>query len=111
LTRRIRRQVYGSDIDSVFEKQITIPIDIPFRLEDHISSLINPILEEKGIYNGNEGERRLLLPVHQVGMGAGIIPELYDSPTRGNLRYLVIGNELMWAGIDRKIDEYVTPQW
>ncbi|KAI9760700.1 MAG: hypothetical protein M1840_002348 [Geoglossum simile] len=105
LTRRIRRQVYGPDIDSVFEKQLTIPIDIPFKLEDYISSLVNPILEEKDIHNGNEGERRLLLPIHQVGMGIGIIPELYDSLTEGNLRYLVIGNELMWAGIDRRIDE------
>ncbi|KAI9780261.1 MAG: hypothetical protein M1839_006821 [Geoglossum umbratile] len=105
LTRRIRRQVYGPDIDSVFGKQITIPIELPFKLEDYVASLVNPVLEEKGIYNGNEGEKRLLLPVHELGMGAGIIPQLVDSPTEGNLRYLVIGNELMWAGIDRRIDE------
>ena len=110
MTRRIRRQVHGPDIQSVFEKQITIPVEIPFKLEEYISSLVSPILEEANIYNGNEGERRLLIPIHELGKGTSIIPDLVDSVTEGNLRYWVIGNDLMWAGIDRTIDEYVSLQ-
>ncbi|KAH0547746.1 hypothetical protein FGG08_000003 [Glutinoglossum americanum] len=110
LTRRIRRQVHGPDIQSVLEKQITIPIDISFKLEDYISSLVGPILEEKNIYNGNKDERRILIPVHEIGKGTTIIPDLVESAEK-NLRYWVVGNELMWAGIDRVIDETTEVLW
>ncbi|KAH0560095.1 hypothetical protein GP486_003388 [Trichoglossum hirsutum] len=93
------REVHGPDIESVFEKQITIPIEVPFKLEDYISTLASPVLEEADIYNGNENERCLLIPVHELARGTSIIPDLVDSDsaTDGNLRYWVIGNDLMWA--------------
>lgn len=49
LTRRIRRVVHGSDIDAIFEKQITIPIVIPFDLEEYIERLFREAWSDAGL--------------------------------------------------------------
>lgn len=110
LTRRIRRQVDGSDLDKVFEKQITMPIAIPYDLEQSLVQIVSDALEERGLSDGRLDQ--FLIPIHEQGKGTAIIPDLQDTagPT-GNIRFWVINNELMWAGIDRRIDEVFEILW
>ncbi|KAI9842648.1 MAG: hypothetical protein M1837_007015 [Sclerophora amabilis] len=106
-TRRLRRIVYGPDIQAVFEKQITLPVIIPYDLEQTFESMISEPLR-----NDAESQERLLIPIHRHGEGIAIIPDLPEQTGMVcNVRYWVIGNELMWAGIDRKIDEIFEVLW
>lgn len=102
--------MYGPDIDSVFEKQITMPVIIPYDLEQSLVQTMSDALDEAGLSEGQLDQ--FLIPVHEQGKGTAIIPDLQDTagPT-GNVRIWVIGNELMWAGIDRRIDEVFEILW
>ncbi|KAI9705586.1 MAG: hypothetical protein M1836_006342 [Candelina mexicana] len=102
LTRRIRSHVYGDDLDAVMEKQITLPVLIPLDLEHTIHQYMNSALTDAGIMNDSY---RALIPVHTAGAGTTILPDLEDTTgPHGNVRYWVISNETMWAGIDHRID-------
>ncbi|KAI9782981.1 MAG: hypothetical protein M1816_001641 [Peltula sp. TS41687] len=111
LTRRIRRTVYGSDIDSIFEKQITLPLLIPYDLEAYLEHQAEDVLSQAQL-GCTISQDRLMIPVHQAGRGTHILPDLHDQTTAsGNVRYWVIGNELMWQGIHRTLDEVVEILW
>ena len=103
LTRRIRLQVYGPDLKSVMDKQITIPVLIPYYLETHLKDLISAFPD---ISTRN---RLRLIPVHDPAKHdptTATIPSLHDIPSEaGNLRYWVISNKSMWACQHRVIDE------
>lgn len=102
--------MFGPDIDSVFEKQITMPVIIPYDLEQFLVQTMSDALDEAGLSDGQSDP--FLIPVHEQGKGTAIIPDLQDTagPT-GNVRVWVIGNESMWAGIDRRIDEVFEILW
>lgn len=102
--------MYGPDIDSVFEKQITMPVIVPYDLEQFLVQTISDALDEAGMSDGQSD--KILIPVHEQGKGTAIIPDLYDTAgPRGNFRIWIVGNELMWAGIDRRIDEVFEILW
>ncbi|KAI9876534.1 MAG: hypothetical protein M1830_006297 [Pleopsidium flavum] len=110
LTRRIRRQVHGPDVDTVFEKQVTMPVVIPYDLEQFIHQIVSDALSDAGILNGDM--EQVLIPIHEQGKGTAILSDLQDTAApSGNVRFWVIGNELMWAGIDRRIDEVFEVLW
>ena len=110
LTRRIRRQVYGPDMDSVLEKQITMPVLIPYDLEQSLVQIVSDALDEVRLSDSQL--EQILIPVHEQGKGTAIIPDLQDTAgPNGNVRFWVVGNELMWAGIDRRIDEVFEVLW
>lgn len=97
--------MYGSDIGSVFDKQITLPLLIPHDLEAYLEHQAGDALSQAHP-DFIVSQDRLLMPVHEIGHGTIILPDLHDQATAaGNLRYWVIGNELMWAGIHSTLDE------
>lgn len=98
--------MYGPDLDSIFAKQITLPLAIPYDLEDWIERWTREALDDAGV-DISESQNRLLIPVHEMGHGTHLLPDLEDNAEpMGNIRYWLLGNEIMWAGIDRRIDEY-----
>lgn len=110
LTRRIRRQVHGLNLASVMEKQITAAISIPYDLELHFRDLtshdIHPVIPNP----------THLIPVHDPTRNYtnnALLPSLNTTSTdeSGNLRYLVITNESMWAGQHRVHDEISEIYW
>ncbi|KAI9782631.1 MAG: hypothetical protein M1835_004006 [Candelina submexicana] len=102
MVNTIRTHVYGDDLDAVMEKQITLPVLIPLDLEHTIHQYMNSALTDAGIMNDSY---RALIPVHTAGAGTTILPDLQDTTgPHGNVRYWVISNETMWAGIDHRID-------
>ena len=97
--------MHGPDIDSVFRTQITIPVVIPYDLEEFIQQTFRDALVEAGI-DVDGSQDRLLIPVHVPGQGNHNLPDVPENTEAvGNVRYWVVGNEVMWAGIDRRIDE------
>lgn len=97
-------------MDAVFEKQITMPLVIPYDLEQFIHQLVSDALSDAGLSIG--ASEPLLIPVHEQGKGTAILPDLQETvATTGNIRFWVIGNQLMWAGIDRRIDEAFEVLW
>ncbi|KAI9800277.1 MAG: hypothetical protein M1833_003391 [Piccolia ochrophora] len=104
LTRRIRQTVHGENVEAVLEKQMTIPVIVGHDLEEYLKRLMREALQD-GCDVPADTQEQLLIPVHEVGHGNQVLPDLpEDLSPKGNLRYWVIGNETMWAGIDRKID-------
>ena len=102
--------MYGPDIDSVFEKQITLPLKIPYDLEQSLVQLVSDAWDAAGLSDGQSDQ--FLIPVHEQGKGTAIIPDLRETAgPSGNIRIWVIGNELMWAGTDRRIDEVFEILW
>lgn len=111
-TRRIRRQVYGPDFKTVQEKQITIPISIPWNLEDYLLSML------PGDYNDLPSHFlgfKPLIPVHnpcRYDLTTATLPSLQDTLAEtGNPRYWVITNESMWACQHRVLDEFAELMW
>ncbi|MCJ1367625.1 hypothetical protein MMC16_006759 [Acarospora aff. strigata] len=87
-----------------------MPVIIPYDLEQFVDQLVTDALDDAGISDGRS--ERTLIPIHEQGKGTAIIPDLPDTlDASGNLRVWVIGNELMWAGIDRRIDEVFELLW
>ena len=110
LTRRIRHQVYGPDLASVMEKQITVPIIIPYDLELHIRDLCSRYTDSV-VPNPTH-----LIPVHdptRYDAATALLPSLNSTATdeSGNPRYVVITNESMWAGQNRAQDEVAEIYW
>lgn len=105
LTRRIRRQVYGPDFNAVQEKQITIPMVVPAELEAHIDDSI--------LLHVNLGYRPLI-PVHDPSKHDQQNARLPSLPINGhdsgNLRYRIVSNESMWAGMDA-LDDLSQALW
>lgn len=100
LTRRIRHHVYGHELEDVFEKQIVVPLAIPSELEQYLQQYLSDILGDLGLRNGRL--EKILIPIHESGKGTHVIPDLYDTINRPNLRHWVMSNELMWEGLDRR---------
>lgn len=112
LTRRIRRQVYGPDLASVQEKQITIPLAIPWQLENFLTS---ELPNQYPDFPGHFTAFKCLIPVHDAATydpATATLPSLQDTIAEsGNLRYWVITNESMWAGQHRALDEISEVIW
>lgn len=86
------------------DKQLTLPLFIPYELEDYLTNKLGEDYPEQASL-----VRESLIPVHdfenydttQPGL-----PSLTDTTTGyGNLRYWVITNAALWAGHDRVLDE------
>ena len=111
-TRRIRRQVCARNLAAVQEKQITIPVIVPWALEDY---LLTTLPQQYGDIPLHFTGFRPLIPVHDASRydaSTSVIPSLQDTASEsGNLRYWVITNESMWAQQHRVIDEMAELMW
>ncbi|MCJ1402518.1 hypothetical protein MMC11_005738 [Xylographa trunciseda] len=112
LTRRIRQQVHGPDLKSVMEKQITIPMMVPYDLENFLLNVLPNVSATVS------APKPFLIPVHDPSLpplrtnAPGVLPHLNDTATEeGNLRYWVITNKSMWAGQNRVADEVFEILW
>ncbi|KAL8724365.1 MAG: hypothetical protein Q9181_006858 [Wetmoreana brouardii] len=105
LTRRIRRLVIGRNLQSVQEKQLTMPLIIPMDLETSIKAELESCYEDIP----HDVVSKLLIQVHDPSKHeprTATVPPLFDTVNEsGNLRYWVISNESMWAGQHRALDE------
>ncbi len=107
LTHRIRRLVYGAAFDSICAKPVVVPLLIPQPLETYMERLIGEALNHVHL-DPSEHVNRIIVPVHEIGHGTHILPDLHDtSEAKGNVRYWLLGTQTMWAGIDRRLDECV----
>lgn len=111
-TRRIRRQVCSRDLASVQEKQITIPVIVPWALEDY---LLSTLPQQYGDVPSHFTDFKPLIPVHDASKydpATAILPSMRDTASEsGNLRYWVITNESMWAQQHRVLDETAELMW
>lgn len=113
-TRRVRRYVYGSDLDSVQAKQITTPVVVPWLLEDY---LLNHLPQKYRLppHFVDPNATKVLIPVHDPSQHDPFstnIPSLHDTADEsGNLRYWVITNESMWANQHKVTDEFAELMW
>ena len=105
-TRRIRLQVCSRDLAAVQEKQITMPVIVPWALEDY---LLSKLPQQYGDLPSHFTNFKPLIPVHDASRddpATRSLPSLQDTASEsGNLRYWVITNESMWAGQHRALDE------
>ena len=94
------------------EKQITIPVIVPWALEDH---LVSTLPQQYGNLPSHYTEFKPLIPLHDASKydpSTAILPPLLDTATEnGNLRYWVITNKSMWAQQHRVIDETAELMW
>lgn len=87
-----------------------MPLIIPYDLEQFINQLVSDALSDAGLSDGQS--EQVLIPVHEQGKGTAILSDIQDTAGQsGNVRFWVMGNELMWAGIDRRIDEVFEVLW
>ncbi|KAL9632676.1 MAG: hypothetical protein Q9164_005168 [Protoblastenia rupestris] len=111
-TRRLRRQVHGPDLDSIMQKQITIPLIIPPDLEHYILHTLSVQYPDLPYHFT---ETPCLIPLHDPTTHDPVtsnIPSLHDTGNEsGNFRYWVITNESMWAGQHRVMDEIAEMLW
>ena len=111
-TRRVRRHVHGPDLKSVLEKQITIPVNVPFSLENYITSTLPQNHDDLPSHFFRSGP---LIPVHRPDTydpSRTGIPSLRDTAAEtGNLRYWLITNESMWASQHPVLDEFAELMW
>ena len=93
------------------EKQITIPLVIPYDLENFI---INDIPQTYPDLPQRDTNGPLLIPVHKTASHtpAAILPPLVETASEdGSLRYWVISNENMWACQRYAMDEVFEVFW
>ena len=111
-SRRIRRQVCASDLQTVQEKQITIPINIPSGLENYLLTTLPHLYDD---IPSHFTDFKPIIPVHdpaKYSPSSAAIPSLRDTAAEsGNLRYWVITNESMWASQHRVLDEFAELMW
>ena len=111
-TRRIRRQVYGPNIQAVQAKQITIPVNVPFGLENF---LLTSLPQEYDNLPSHFTDFKPLIPIHdpsKYSRNRAHLPSLQDTAAEnGNLRYWIITNESMWASQHRVLDEFAELMW
>jgi hypothetical protein len=100
--RRIRSKYGGNDLATILEKQMVVPVIIPYDLEQHISQVVNDVREDSGVEIPE-----FLIPIHEQGKGSGLIPDYTETTDSkiGNIKYWVLSNEMMWRGIHPRIDE------
>ena len=112
VTRRVRRQVHGPDIRAVQEKQITIPLIVPWGLENY---LLSTLPQEYDDLPPHFADFKPLIPVHdslKYDPASSGLPSLRDTASeKGNLRYWVITNESMWASQHRVMDDFAEIAW
>lgn len=96
----------------MLEKQITIPLIIPWDLENYILTQLPQDFPDLPTY---VTERKALIPVHDTSKYnpvTAILPSLQDvASEKGNIRYWVITNTSMWAGQHRALDEIAEILW
>ena len=111
-TRRIRRQVHGPDLAAVQDKQITIPVVIPWALENY---LLSTVPQEYTDLPPHYATFKPLIPIHDSGNydpATAVLPSLRDTVAEsGNLRYWVISKESMWSHQHHVIDETAELLW
>lgn len=94
------------------EKQITIPVNIPFELENYLLSIIP---QEYHDIPSHFLDFKPLIPIHdytKYNASLATLPSLLDTAAEsGNLRYWVITNESMWACQHRVLDEFAELMW
>ncbi|KAL8800663.1 MAG: hypothetical protein Q9182_005033 [Xanthomendoza sp. 2 TL-2023] len=104
LTRRIRRMIVADDLETLYAKQITMPLIIPMDLE---AMVFNELASRSTSVPADCLPR--LIQVHDPRSHdprTTTMPSLTDSASeQGNLRYWLITNKNMWAGQDRVADE------
>lgn len=104
--------MYVRDFRSVQEKQITIPVNVPFGLENY---LMTTLPQEYDDLPSLFMDFKPLVPVHdssKYNPSTASIPSLRDTTAEsGNLRYWVITNESMWASQHRVLDEFTELMW
>ena len=113
-TRRVRRVVWGSDLASVQEKQITTPVVIPSLLEEYILSHL-PRQHSLPAHFVDPDATKALIALHDPTRhdpSVASIPSLHDTGDEGgNLRYWVITNQSMWANQHEVMDEFAELMW
>lgn len=111
-TRRIRRQVCAPLLATLQEKQITIPVIVPWALEDY---LLSTLPQQYGDLPSHYTDFKPLIPIHDASKydpSTAVLPSLQDTASEnGNLRYWVITNKSMWAQQHRVIDETAELMW
>ncbi|MCJ1404751.1 hypothetical protein MMC11_007977 [Xylographa trunciseda] len=113
LTRSIRCQVCGFDLQSVMKEDIVTPLLIPYDVEERIRSLLHAEKDLPSHVKPNE----LFTPVYDPSHGKfdgdlSILPQLQDVSTgEGNLRWWVMTNSNMWAGQNHTLDEIFEVLW
>ena len=93
------------------EKQITIPLLIPYDLENYI---LNELPSKYSDIPTSYSAQPILIPVHDPARRDphATLPSLVDVPGEaGNLRYWVISNTNMWACQHRVMDEVFEILW
>lgn len=102
----------GPDFRSVQEKQITIPVIIPWALENFLLSALPQTIDDLPQHFTNFSP---LIPVHdptRYDPNISGVPSLHDTASeKGNLRFWIITNESMWAGQHRMMDEFAELMW
>ncbi|KAI9683635.1 MAG: hypothetical protein M1829_004940 [Trizodia sp. TS-e1964] len=112
LTRRLRRMVHGPDLDKVMEKQITLPLCLSDDFERTMTRFLDEAIEETDWLPQESKSIPPIIQMHTEGVGTEIVPDLIETlESEGNMRIWVISNELMWAGVDRRIDEVFEVLW
>ena len=103
LTRRIRRSVDIDDIEDVWEKPLTLPLSMPWDLETRV---LPQILHHSV---SGDGLRDMLIPVHEpdkLDPTTATLPPMHDArDERGNLRYRLVKNEMVFSAHDQAVDE------
>ncbi|KAL2039996.1 hypothetical protein N7G274_007399 [Stereocaulon virgatum] len=107
-TRRIRSSVFGDSLAKVLGKQITIPVIVPWILENYFWLLFED--HAVPVHITNVGP---LIPIHNASAhNSTRLPSLQDtSDESGNLRYWVITNESMWDHQDPLLHEFSELMW
>ena len=108
-TRRLRRQIIGRDLDHVMSKQITLPVLIPYDLENFISNELRELYPD---IPAEFTDSPCLIPIYRADTTNTFIPPLQDQANeRGNLRFWLIKNDTMWSGRHRAVDEVFEVLW
>ena len=101
----------GPDLATVMQKQITLPLLIPYELENY---LLNELPSSYPDLPASYTAKPVLIPVHDPTkhLPTATLPSLADVPGEaGNLRYWVISNTNMWACQHRVMDEVFEILW
>ena len=102
------RILYGPDLEHISEQMVHMILKIPEDLEVYLINLVNEALVESNLADHHQ----FLYPFVKH-----ISPNLESEPAESELRrrivttIWVVDNVLMWAGIDRRIDEVFEVLW
>ena len=105
----MRSSVLGDSLAEVLKKQITIPVVVPWTLENHFWTLF-----EDHAVPAHFTKFESLIPVHDASAhsSSSRLPSLQDTgDERGNLRYWVITNESMWDHQTPLLHEFSELMW